>query len=841
MWRAALIITLVTCLPGAFLFRFPIAKRSIRASLPIEERLFWVITLSVGISSVVALTLAWSGIYHIDRLLFCNASLCIALAIASGGRLLLKNAPWPSWSAIGPTILILTAVSVFFFVPPSEYVMGGRDPGVYLNEGVQIAQRGSLIIDDPVVRAVPQEYRQLFFQPPPITQDITAYDSLRFMGFFILDPTHGTVVGQFPHLYPTWIAIAYDSYGLTGARYVLGLSAILGILAVYFAGAHLLGRPAAFVGAALLTVHVTQVWFSRFPNAELIMQPFVFAGLLAYARAHVDNDRFFAPVAGVLLGLSVFIHFTGVLVIGSVGIATLFGRYAGQRVHASFVLPLTAMTIAAVSYYLVILAPYSVRPIAYVESLETLHWSLIGSATAIIIGLAAAATYSKFADRVRKFLPLSLSTAVWLSAIYALFIRQSSGILVPDDIGGLRTYTDYYLLPVGLILTLIGWTIVSRKYFWRGTAFFAVAATFAFFIFYRTRIVPEHFWMARRFVPIILPVSLLLIGATFFMRINFSDGRRLAWAESRAVKSLRIIAGTLLVSWLGWQYAQGTRPILNHVEFAGFIPKLEELASRFTSEDLLLIESRGASDVHVLATPLDYIYARNTLVFNATNPDKLIFRSFLEWARGEYSRVFFIGSGGTDLLSRHVAVQTITGHRFQIPQYEATLNAYPTQVRFKEFDYGIYEFVDRTTEPDVFVLDVGHNDDLHVRRIHAKQSDHNDVSYRWTRGYSYISVIGTRSDARTITIRMSSGGRPSQMGLPHVRLKLNDRDIGEFAVSDGFQDYTVTIPEDVAQTVASRDEASILVLESDVWFPSEALGVSDKRDLGVMLDRVEIR
>ena len=43
---------------------------------------------------------------------------------------------------------------------------------------------------------------------------------LRFMGFFIQDPDTGTVVGQFPHVFPASIAIGYGIDGLTGARRV---------------------------------------------------------------------------------------------------------------------------------------------------------------------------------------------------------------------------------------------------------------------------------------------------------------------------------------------------------------------------------------------------------------------------------------------------------------------------------------------------------------------------------------------------------------------------------------------------------------------------------------------
>ena len=54
-----------------------------------------------------------------------------------------------------------------------------------------------------------------------------------------------------------------------------------------------------------------------------------------------------------------------------------------------------------------------------------------------------------------------------------------------------------------------------------------------------------------------------------------------------------------------------------------------ELASIFDETDLVLVESREASDTHTLALPLAYIYAHNVLVFYRADPDKMLLREFL--------------------------------------------------------------------------------------------------------------------------------------------------------------------------------------------------------------------
>jgi hypothetical protein len=51
-------LVVIAYLPGAIIFRLPIAARSTRAALPAEERLFWAVMLSVIVSMTIAFALA---------------------------------------------------------------------------------------------------------------------------------------------------------------------------------------------------------------------------------------------------------------------------------------------------------------------------------------------------------------------------------------------------------------------------------------------------------------------------------------------------------------------------------------------------------------------------------------------------------------------------------------------------------------------------------------------------------------------------------------------------------------------------------------------------------------
>src|SRR5262249_25242140 len=157
-------------------------------ALSAEERVFWGVLLSVALSSIIALGLAAAGVYRFNRLLWIEGAVSAMTVLVVGRRLRYEVPAAPfTWTALLPLGLLVTGFCLFSLAPPAEYVIGGKDPGVYMNEGIQIAQRGTLVIEDQLVRALPAPYQSLFF----LTPDDPMYHITRFMGFFLLDPRAG--------------------------------------------------------------------------------------------------------------------------------------------------------------------------------------------------------------------------------------------------------------------------------------------------------------------------------------------------------------------------------------------------------------------------------------------------------------------------------------------------------------------------------------------------------------------------------------------------------------------------------------------------------------------------
>ena len=352
------------------------------------------------------------------------------------------------------------------------------------------------------------------------------------------------------------------------------------------------------------------------------------------------------------------------------------------------------------------------------------------------------------------------------------------------------------------------------------------------------RIWPEHFWLARRFLTEILPGALIFASAALFAPVWMmrSDGH--SWRLPRGIFTAVGVIATVL---LGYHYLSASMPIRQHVEYAEMIPRLEQLASRFSDNDLVLVEARAASDMHVLALPLSYIYARNVLVLYDSRPDKRAVREFLTWAHEQYENVYFVAGGGTDLLSPGVGSIVLATERFQVPEYEKTAyDIYPRRSVRKPFDFTIYKLVETGLTPPPHSLDIGGTDDLHLVDFHPKERlGGGNLTFRWSQDTSYL-LMSVPPESREVALRLN-GGRPRGVPLPRVTVSVEGEELGSVELTNEFRDYVFPIPAATASSLARRPDGVQIRIQSSTWIPRTVLGGPDTRALGVMVDRAEIR
>ncbi len=818
----ALYALVVGVLPGTVVYRLPVLKRDLRAVLPAEERWFWQIVLSLVWSVSATMALAAASAYSFRRLIAINVALVIALGAYARFRIVWLGLRKPTLSILLP--LVLAGLGIWRFTPASEYIIGGKDPGVYVNEGINIDRTGTLFRRDEIVATVPLVARDLFF--PKYTP--TEYYGLRFMGVFLNDPTTGEVIPQFPHFLPASIALGYEIGGIRGATSTVVVWALLGLWGVYLFGARLAGRVPALAACVLLTLNVIETWYGKYPNAEVVMQTFVFAGLLALSRVLRDDDRFFGWVTGALAVALIFLRFDAYLAIvpvsGAVAAVWIVDRRAAGW-------PATVMVLAATAIgWLYYSGPMKAYLWQYRENLPTLATGAMFLGAAVLVTLALGYFRDSIGTFIRAAVPPVLIVSVAALAAYALYFRNPGGRLVASDAYALRTFRDFYFFKPALVAAFGGFALLAWKRFWREPAFYIIVAAFCTFFFYKIRVAPEHFWMARRFLPVILP-SLLLLASAGAFGIYENKERRPAW---------RAVAATVLLAFIGWQYAVAAAPVASHVEYKGAIHLVDKLAHQTKADDLVIFEGRE-SDVHVMAVPLAYMYGRNVLVLATPRVERRAFESFLADATKRYGRVLFVASAGTDLLSRRVGAAPISFVTATLPEYATTAwDQYPAGPRQKDLGYSIYQLtLDGPRKDGGFVLDVGYLDEVNVLRFFARELTEGRT-FRWTSEQSFIAVTGLAGTERVLTMVMHDGGRPAKAPPADIEVLFNEISLGTIHVETGFKEYRLSLPAEAVKLAADSPDPVILRLVTKTWNPKDYVGGTDDRALGVMIDRVEI-
>ena len=479
------------------------------------------------------------------------------------------------------------------------------------------------------------------------------------MGFHLRDPDAGTVTGQFPQGYPVWIAIAYGLDGVTGTRRVIAWWAILGVLAVYFAGkppdrtasGGRGGRPAV---RPRHTDVVRALPEFRDRHAGAAVCRAACARLRARRRGSVLRAR---------RGLAArprLVH----AISGRAGCRRRRRRVAArprERPSRARRVPCHDDGMGCRRRHVLHDATAAVlRPACRVRAIARADPPRGASRSAVpaVCALIWASRRPRVSAATRTFLPLALIAIVTVGGIYALFFREPGGRLAPHDAHAVRIFADLYFTPVAFGLALAGYALVVWRSFWRAPALILMITALSIFFFYKMRIWPEHFWLARRFLTEILPGALIFASAAMFapvwmheVRIRFAEPveSRLHGNRRHCHRAARLPIPVCIVA--DSRHMSST---------PGVIPRLERLASRFSDNDLVVVEARAASDLHALALPLSYIYARNVLVLSDSRPDKHAVREFLTWAHERYEQRVFPRRAAARICCRQASAPSLS-------------------------------------------------------------------------------------------------------------------------------------------------------------------------------------
>lgn len=854
-------------LPG--LVFLSVLRPADRARLQLDERIFLTGALSVAFSSWVALLLAELGVFDTVRAAAVEIVLFALIGIAVRFMGVRPSAPFAAPDRIVKLVPALAVAIVAFLLHarPSEYIVGGRDPGAYVSAMGVIARTGAITHLDPVVASIPEEDLSLFYanldEPPfkftlDVNEDRAQPSWPRFMGFELDHPKSGLITPQFFHLFPAFGAYLFETMGVRGALATPPIFGILGTLATFFLARRMFGTTVGLLAALGLATTVLQVWFARYPVSEGFSQFLILTGLIAHRLDQESDSRAFGWLSGALLGLTLLVRIDSVLLLLPLGlwaalqIAQRPPKWKSRM--ASLLIPFLLLLGHAAVHAVLFSKRYAHQILTRRYWNHPLSmWLLLAVAVVIVAVIVwkAGPRFMAFLDQRQKSLRVAAMVILGALVLYAVAVRpslsawaggdgnpkaekldapgvlQSLGFhrLAAHDAQALRRYSWFVGAPA-LALALLGLGLFLKRLEANDLLALSVLLVFSAFYFYKIRVFNDYFFAMRRYVPVTLPFTFILAALAIVTLARWS-------------KPWRVIAAAAGVIALGASVAH-TRPIVSFVDWKGSVRFVADVARRFGPQDVVLFEQ--PKNIHLLSLPLWGLYGANALEFRRFNPDpERLSHLITEW-RKTYRNIYFVTSFRTDVCG--LFLERTQNFRFTSSEFEWTYDRVPREPEPRVVEF----FLSRVIEPETLrvttepVIDIGGSGDLQTSGFFEAEAT-GDRTYRWTggcldeRGNATGSVyVPAASAGASLKIRATAHLRPENAKPARVRAFFDEVPVGEFTADGSWRDFEITLPDPLPRG------AKILRLEVPAWRPTNTNPLAtDSRDLGVMVDLIEVR
>jgi hypothetical protein len=804
MLLSLLAVPLLFILPGFALARHIARDRGVG---------FWLfaVLLSIPVTSIVGFALARFGWFSLVPLVAIDV-LIAALLFALRAQPQFRIDSFLNTKAA----LVLVAIGGAFFIyyaPPFEYYLGGRDPGIYVINGIRIARTGSFTAEDPLIEKVPKEFRTLF---------LSEKQPMRYMGFFVASSSDPRIVPNFFYLYPAWFAIFYTLFGVHGMLYATPFLMLCMILAGAFYVAFVLDRIQSFAFVLLLGTTAISLWFARFPNSEVLAGALIWLALFLFLLYRQHSITIAGFIGAICLAIAFWTRIDAILLalpfVLDIAMRWIDGK-AGKSDLAIFAIYLLFVAIGAAH----VLTTNSDYILAAFENLRFKPYKVVIAVLSLIGLILLLAMFGKrFRISQQRITGQVVSVVLAILLIYSYFIRPfypASNIGSPNA-GAFLALGWYFTHPI-VVIALFGLVIYSSRFHSIDWILFVGTLVYAILYFYRIRGHAEHFWMLRRYLMLICP------ALVFFALYGF----RQLLSRIPSFASLAALLCALLVSfWFVYQ----DRDLHKHHEYAGSFGFLKNLANRIHNNDVLLISARDGNDLHIIGPMLSYYFDRNVLLIRENQPDLETLNNFQKSWKGN---VYLAGTGGSNIASGKFYLQPLEDFRFETPNYDEIYHRRPRIAFLKYFQIGLYKFSSKPVS-DPYFVDVGHFDDASITNFHLKEK-YGDVNYRWTNGSGHVYFPATANNITNIVLRLNPGPWVPGMEKVKVNLYVNKLPLVDLILGNGYNTYDVPVPGSIREKLTGVPVD--LLIESKSWIPKRVLNLPDMRRVGVIVDWVKLR
>ncbi|MFN2427762.1 MAG: hypothetical protein ABR587_15100 [Candidatus Binatia bacterium] len=584
------------------------------SALPIR---FSRILASVIVSTLAGTGLAAAELFSLAALLACNAVACVGFFLLRRLSRATRSATdqAPVRDALGPIIFVLALASYW---PAYPAFLGASDSSAYVASGISLAHHGTTARQDDLGASLPLPVREVLFDSMSQVFGATGPPFRRTPGAMFLESLDAT--RAWPCFFPVpsvWAAILV-LIGVPGiataeeaAPVFAPLFASLTLWGFWLVARSWMGRRWGLLAVLLLGASGPFYFAARLPLSEPIAAFFAFGGLaILSAGARPSGAVGPAPtlrtsdalLAGAALGAAVFtrIEIALLLLMAFALLPTLQATRGGPRpapLPPAFFAALVATASLSIAQAALLPGTYISPLLDHAMNAYVRYLYRFGYPTA---GLIAAATAAAAA------VVLVLSRFFGLSATlrWGFLLGVLAGHWAASNFLWDRTpmWLSFYVGWPGLALAAAGAVLAwrDRARLPGGPLLLALAASAALILFYNPHVYPALPWGARRFVPLLLPLIVLLACHT----------------AVRAASRSRLLSAAC-VGALAWFVAAGGHPVWRENLLEGTWSQLETVAAAIPTDGTILIDRQISS--MMLGPALWLILDRNNVTVPPTS------------------------------------------------------------------------------------------------------------------------------------------------------------------------------------------------------------------------------
>jgi hypothetical protein len=757
---------------------------------------------------------------------------------------------WPEWLLL---VLLLGAAIVYF--RPHEYVLGGIDPGVYMNIGATAVRSGDFILTDEWT-GVLEQHPDVTLRPQP-SQWRTNY--LQFVGWYVDDTQPNTIIPQFFPFHAMLQAVGIAVGGLYAGLLVTPLWGTLGLAALFLLSRRLFNAPVGLLAATLLALTPTHIYFARYPATEPLTLLLVFTGLLAW-QALRDEQNEASNAWGVWGGAAfgaAFLTRIDLPLVALLLVGFLLLRWWQRAWHPGWTaaaLTLGILSAQAGASALLLNWPYMWNTYGSVFRMLS-NSSLVvavGVVTAVVSlifgGIMWRVPWKTF-HQTRAVQWLNGSTSRWflvgcviLLSLFAYFVRPlvqppgayetwltGSEALTLDGENWVRL--GWYITPLGLILATLGLAHILRtRSFDRYGLFLAVGGVTIVQYVYRIFNTAYHIYAMRRYVPIVLPM-LMMYTAVALYTIATQKQRRLALA-SASLLTLAMVGGLIYQS----------RFVLPLRDLRGATAALLDFHDQLDPDAIILIsEPVSSTFADTFGPPLRFIFGHDIATIRQEGGTEAFVADLVDYARERERPLQLIAVAPIlDSVRTQFQLEPVAFFPIRLPKLRSTFTDFPSEIENVYYGIEIYNATPKSsanTQADWadVTIDIGSLDAAYLGDgFYGKEPLAGDITARWTSETAVVYI--PLPDSVEVEVQVQARiFRPESVPETAVTVELNDVPIGQFTPTSSWQTFTFTTATPAGITQAE------LVFESTPFNPASLQLSGDTRSLGFLMDAIHIQ